>query len=179
MVEKPDAGDIVDRQKVPILPDDTAFEVFRKVTVAAEIVLDRSLPALIAGSAPRVKQALAQGSYFGGRKPQDGQIDWNQAAETVHNLVRGVAPPYPGAFSTVAGKTLRVLKTLRQPGRRGSFSVPTLFLENGRCLAQCGDRSLLRLLEIELGGERIEVQDIATALGGAPISLLSNISSLT
>ena len=103
MIEKPDAGDIVDRQSVPILPDDTAVEVFRKVTVAAEIVLHRALPLLIAGSAPRLKQDLTQGSYFGGRKPEDGCIDWNCSAQRVHDLVRGVAPPYPGAFTRVAG----------------------------------------------------------------------------
>ena len=53
MTEKPDAGDIVAQTAVPILPDDTAREVFDKVTVAAEITLDRVLPALVAGTAPR------------------------------------------------------------------------------------------------------------------------------
>jgi methionyl-tRNA formyltransferase len=47
---KPDAGDIVASEAVPILPDDTALEVFRKVTVAAEVALHRALPALIAGT---------------------------------------------------------------------------------------------------------------------------------
>src|SRR6185295_19794992 len=50
MTEKADAGDIVDQQAVPILPNDTAFEVFNKVTVAAEIVLCRCLPALLSGN---------------------------------------------------------------------------------------------------------------------------------
>ena len=39
MVVRPDAGGIVDQMAVPILPDDTAQDVFRKVTVAAEVVL--------------------------------------------------------------------------------------------------------------------------------------------
>ena len=53
MVARADAGDIVDQMAVPILPDDTAVEVMRKVTVAAEVVLVRSLPALVTGTAPR------------------------------------------------------------------------------------------------------------------------------
>jgi methionyl-tRNA formyltransferase len=174
MVEKPDAGDIVDRQAVPILPDDTAPEVFRKVTFAAEIVLHRSLPLLIAGTAPRAKQELARGSYFSGRKPEDGRIDWNNSAEVVHNLVRGVAPPYPGAFTTIAGKTVRILKSLRQPGRRGSFSAPTLFVENAICFAQCADGGVLRIADIELAGRRLEPREIDTALGPTPLSLLSS-----
>ena len=111
MVAKPDAGRIVDQQSVPILPDDTALEVFNKVTVAAEIVLDRCLPGLLSGTARLRPQDLAQGSYFGARRPEDGRIDWSQAARNVHNLVRAVAPPYPGAFCALNGRTLRVLRT--------------------------------------------------------------------
>src|SRR5262249_22622587 len=76
MVAKPDAGAIVDQQAVPILPDDTAREVSDKVTVAAEQVLWRSLPAIVAGDAPRRVNDLAKGSYFGARRPEDGRIDW-------------------------------------------------------------------------------------------------------
>lgn len=173
MIDKPDAGDIVDQQAVPILPDDTASDVFRKVTVAAEWVLYRSLPLLIAGTAPHTGQDLARGTYFGGRKPEDGRIDWNASAETIHNLVRGVAPPYPGAFGTLAGKTVRILKSLRQPGRCGGFSVPSLFLENGFCFVQCSDGAVLRIEHMELGGRRIAPGEINTALGPTPLSLLS------
>ncbi len=102
MTEKPDAGDVVAQTAVPILPDDTAREVFDKVTLAAEMTLDRVLPALVAGTAPRLPQDLARGSYFGGRTPEDGTIDWNRDAATIHNLVRAVAPPYPGALTTIA-----------------------------------------------------------------------------
>lgn len=174
MVEKPDAGDIVDQQGVPILPDDTAQEVFHKVTLAAEIVLYRSLPGLLAGQAPRRAQDLAQGSYFGGRKPEDGRIDWKQTAEAVHNLVRGVAPPYPGAFTTITGHALRVLRSQRQPGRRGGFSVPTLYAEGGACFAQCGDGSVLRLADVEYDGRRLAAADIAPTLCPAPLSLPCN-----
>lgn len=171
MVEKPDAGDIVDQQAVPILPDDTAQEVFGKVTLAAELVLYRSLPLVLAEQAPRRRQDLAQGSYFGGRKPEDGRIDWNQTAEAVHNLVRGVAPPYPGAFTTIAGQTLRILGSRRRPDRRGGFSAATLYAENGECLAQCGDGSVLRLVDVEYDGRRLSAADIAPTLCPAPLSL--------
>jgi len=179
MVEKPDAGDIVDRQSVPILPDDTAMEVFRKVTVAAEIILHRSLPLLIADNAPRLRQNLAEGSYFGGRSAADGRIDWDEPAEKVHNLVRGVAPPYPGAFTTLGGKTLRILKSLRQPARRGVFRGPTFFIEGEACLAQCADGSILRLVELELDGRRLAPADVQAALGPNPLTLPSRTLSVT
>ncbi|MBI2318939.1 MAG: formyltransferase [Betaproteobacteria bacterium] len=152
MVAKPDAGRIVDQQAVPILPDDTALDVFNKVTVAAEMVLDRSLPGLADGSASLRPQDLAQGSYFGGRKPEDGRIDWRMGARQVHDLVRGVAPPYPGAFTDVAGKRLRILRTLPEAGRSPRPGGPGLYFEDGQWFADCADGKVLRLLELDASG---------------------------
>ena len=152
MVAKPDAGGIVDQAAVPIGPDDTAAEVFAKVTAAAERVLARALPALVAGSARMTPQDLRLGSYFGGRKPEDGRIDWAKSALEVHNLVRGVAPPYPGAFTHLGGVTLRILRTRLEPNRRPRSGAPGLYFEAGAFFADCGDGGVLRVLELDAGG---------------------------
>lgn len=104
MVAKPDAGDLVDQQKVSIDFTDTAFDLFNKVTDAAVVVLQRAWPKLVDGSAVRVPLDLSQGSYFGGRKPEDGRIDWNRSAVEIYNLIRGVTRPYPGAFTEFNGE---------------------------------------------------------------------------
>jgi UDP-4-amino-4-deoxy-L-arabinose formyltransferase/UDP-glucuronic acid dehydrogenase (UDP-4-keto-hexauronic acid decarboxylating) len=111
MVEKPDAGALVDSQAVPILENDTALDVSLKVAAAAEQVLRRSLPKLLAGSAPARPLDLKQGAYFGKRTPEDGRIDWRCPARSVHDLVRAVAPPFPGAFTEVNGCRLAILET--------------------------------------------------------------------
>jgi len=148
MVEKPDAGRLVDQMAVPILPDDTALDVFRKVAMAAEIVLHRSLPRLVAGTATLTPQDLAAGSYFGGRKPEDGRIDWGQPARRIHDLVRAVAPPYPGAFTDIGGERLRVLRTRVLDEAGGTRAPATLSLDaSGRLVARCADGSRLQLLE--------------------------------
>ena len=149
MTSKPDAGGIVDAQAVPILPDDNAGEVFRKVCVAAELALHRSLPALRAGTAVLRPQDLAQGSYFGRRTAQDGAIDWRLGVAAVHNLVRAVAPPYPGAFAQAGGLPLRVLRALPAPGP--CAAAPELRWLDGEVRALCTDGAL-RLLEFELDG---------------------------
>ena len=150
MVEKPDAGAMLAQQAVPILPDDTAAQVFAKVTVAAEMALDRVLPALLGGSAEEVPLDLAAGSYFGGRKAADGCIDWRQTAAQIHNLVRAVAPPYPGAFCTLPnGGTLRLLRTLHQPLRAPRHALPTLYRDGEVELIDCADGLVLSLLDWE------------------------------
>jgi len=145
MVAKPDAGRIVDQQRVPIGPDETAAEVFARVSEAAETVLKRSLPHLLAGTASLKKQDLSKGSYFGARRPEDGRIDWSKSALEIHNLVRAVAPPYPGAFSG----TMKVLRT-RLENRQAPHGKTGPYREGDEWFALCGDGKVLRLLEVEL-----------------------------
>jgi len=156
MLEKPDAGGILAQQAVPILPDDTAADVFHKVTLAAEMALDSVLPELLAGRALERPQDLATGSYFGGRKAEDGRIDWTRPAAEVHNLIRAVAPPYPGAFSDTIRGRLHFLRSLHPSGESGPYGGrPTLFVRNGHLHAECGDGRLLRLLAVELQGSAL------------------------
>ncbi len=172
MAAKPDAGDLVDQQAVPILPDDTAAEVFGKVCGAAETVLRRSLPALIAGTARRRPLDLSAGSYFGGRKPEDGRIHWADSARAVHNLVRGVAPPYPGAFCELRGLRLKILRTVVEPAFEKRFASPTLFAENTRSYVQCGDGHVLRLEDIEIDGRKVTPAELPRLLAPIPMLLI-------
>lgn len=165
MVEKPDAGEIVAQQAVPILPDDTAGEVFNKVTLAAEIALDNILPQLLAGTAPHVMPDLTLGSYFGGRKPEDGRIDWSKPAHQVHNLIRAVAPPYPGAFCDLSGRRLVITRSLGLPGRHEEAGKPLLKYGEGCLFARCGDGGLVRILSLTLDGEAIEPGSLPERLG--------------
>jgi methionyl-tRNA formyltransferase len=170
MVEKPDAGDIVGQTPVSILPDETAREVFDKVTAAAGATLDRWLPALIDGSAGRIPQDLARGSYFGARTPKDGTIDWNADAKTIHDLVRGVAPPYPGARTEINGEPSRILRT-RIIEASGADQDPALSVERGRIVARCGGGGRLNVLELEISGRRIEADQPASRSATGPLRL--------
>jgi len=180
MTEKPDNGDIVAQQAVPILPNDTALQVFQKVTVAAEIALNGVLPALLAGKAQAVKQDLSKGAYFGGRKAEDGVIDWSQSAQQIHNLVRAVAPPYPGATTQLLGipkagnslppaggvkltQPLRILQTL-VTGCEVSGENPAFYVKDGKAYAICG-QGVLRVVRFELDGVAMSAAEFASQHG--------------
>jgi methionyl-tRNA formyltransferase len=171
MTAKPDAGDIVGQQSVPILPDDTAREVFDKVTVAAEIVLDAALPALIAGRAQARAQDLTQGSYFGGRTPEDGRIDWRAPAAAIHNLVRAVAPPYPGALTTLGGAPARVLST-RVVTPSGAPGPARLRVAGADILADCGGGGCLRVRTLEVDGQVLDARALVARFGSAALPLV-------
>ena len=171
MTVRPDGGDIVAQTAVPILPDDSAREVFDKVTVAAEMTLDRVLPALVSGNAPRTPQDLSRGSYFGGRSPEDGIIDWHRDAITIHNLVRAVAPPYPGAFTAVGGVPARILRTRVVEARTAGTPAPMLEVDDGCLIARCGGGGALNVLSLEIDGAIHAPSSIAARFGTAPVRL--------
>ena len=149
MEDKPDAGDIVGQSAVSIGPDETATDVFSKVSQAAVAVINTVLPSLIKGNVPRKPNELQKGSYFGGRKPADGQIHWNQRAIQVHNLVRAVAPPYPGAFTDHQGQTMTVARTsLKGPFPANlDLGIQGIQVVDNRVFGICGDRQAVEVLE--------------------------------
>jgi methionyl-tRNA formyltransferase len=144
--------------------------VYAKVTVAAEIILERSLPGLLDGSAPRTPQPLVRGEYFGRRRPADGRIDWARPAAEVHNLVRAVAPPFPGAFAQVAGERWEIQRT-RLSELAALPGNPRLFAAAGMCYLACGDGGVLRLLAAANAAGPIDLQLLAERIAHAPLPL--------
>jgi methionyl-tRNA formyltransferase len=166
MERRADAGAIVGQEAVPILPDDTALDVFGKVTSAAGRLLDRVLPNLIDGTAVVVAQIEAEATTFPGRKPEDGRIDWSGTAASVHNLVRAVAPPYPGAFTSLRGETVFIHRT-RLTATAPHRAIPRhLYGDGGDCFAVCGDGGTVRLV-----AATFDLEALAREIAGRPIPL--------
>ena len=111
MTARADRGRIVDQASVPIGPDDTAHDVFLKLIPRAAEVLRRSLPDIRAGRAEGVEQDESRATTFGRRRPSDGLMEWTRNARALHDLVRAVAPPFPGAFTFCEGRKLLVWRT--------------------------------------------------------------------
>ncbi len=149
MEAKPDAGDIVAQREVEISFDDTAHSLFLKLASAARLLMRDILPQLLSGNFPRKAQAGAS-SYYGGRRPEDGLIDWSNNVLTVYNLIRAVTHPYPGAFTFIEGKKLFIWRaeplaiTHAAPGGAVISTNPLLVAT---------DQGALRLISVQLNGE--------------------------
>ena len=148
MEAKPDAGDIVGQVAVPIDPDEDATAVFAKVSNAAIKVMQAALPELLQGRVPRTPNVLANGSYFGGRKPEDGRIHWNQSAKQVHDLIRAVAPPYPGAFTDWQGARMVIAKSKLNPLLPSSIDLDQLGIQvvDNRVFGICGNHQAIEIM---------------------------------
>jgi methionyl-tRNA formyltransferase len=155
MVKAPDAGNIVDQEGVDIGPRDTAEQAFRKVLPCARRVLSRQIDALLSGNAPEVPQVESEATYFGGRKPEDGRIDWSRDSRDVFNLVRAVTDPYPGAFTDVGGSRLMVWWAEDARAARGELRpAPGEILSLSPLVVATGDGAL-ELTRTEWRGDRV------------------------
>jgi methionyl-tRNA formyltransferase len=154
MTERADRGAILDQEPVPIGPDDTAIEVQRRVTTAATAVLARRIDDLKSGEALNraAPQDEAAATRFGRRTPEDGRIDWTRTAKEVHDLVRAVTHPYPGAFTDVFGEKTFVWRS-RMPGLAAHDTFPgQVRAEENRLFVACGDDRYLELLRLQPEG---------------------------
>lgn len=151
MVEKPDAGDIVAQKKVVIAFEDDVFSVYMKMVDAARELMRDILPRLQAGDFPRIEQK-GESSYFGGRKPADGIIDWAKDALSIYNLTRAVTHPYPGAFTYLDGKRLFIWKAYPVEGTGVEAADGTVISEDP-FVVKAGSGTL-RLISVQLEGEK-------------------------
>jgi UDP-4-amino-4-deoxy-L-arabinose formyltransferase/UDP-glucuronic acid dehydrogenase (UDP-4-keto-hexauronic acid decarboxylating) len=146
MTEKPDAGDIVCQQVVPIHGDDTASILNAKMVKAAGEMLDECLPQLISGTASRTPQDHRAATYFGRRTPADGEIDWNRSSGEISNLVRAVTRPYPGAF-TFRGQTKLIIWAVGPSDVPVEGAAPGTVVSTAPLIIACGDGAL----EVRIG----------------------------
>lgn len=137
MTPRPDDGDIVAQTKIPITKDDTARSLHMKSAQASLVLLDEALPLIKKGKAPRFPQDESKASYFGGRRPDDGEIDWNAGATEIRNLVRATTRPYPGAFSFISDTKVLIWSASEMPRQNGSVAPGTI-LSVDPLIVQCG-----------------------------------------
>jgi methionyl-tRNA formyltransferase len=182
-----DDGDVVAQARVPIGPDATAHDVYRQTARASLELLQTHFDQLLDGGAPRARQDETRASYTCARTPGDGLIDWAAGTRVIHNLVRGLARPYPGALTYHAGAPLRVWRAEpvadappyvgRVPGRVVRVAGPA-----GPVDVLTGD-GVLRVHEVGSndGATRPAAEvltSVRTTLGLAPASLTDRVRLL-
>ena len=104
--EKVDSGDIIDQERYFIEETDYAGDVYNKVCVALETLIERNFPLLIAGKISRIPQNEKEATYLSKRVPSDGLINWNDSSNSILRLIRAVSKLYPGAYSFYEGKKI-------------------------------------------------------------------------
>jgi methionyl-tRNA formyltransferase len=112
-----DTGDILLSERIPIGPDDTAGEVHDRMKEVGAQLLVRTVDGLQRGDLKETpQQGLANELKHAPKLfTEDSRIDWNHPAKKIHDQVRGLSP-FPGAFTSLDGKTLKVFRTRYETG---------------------------------------------------------------
>lgn len=118
-----DTGPVIAAERVSIELADDAATVRAKLKDAGARLLRTWWPAIAAGTAPRVPQDESRARYYPLRSPEDGRIDWSAPAVSIYNLVRALAAPWPGAFTTL-GEGKLVLRRVVVAEGEGLSTAP-------------------------------------------------------
>ena len=179
-----DTGDILAQRRFPIDDDDTCATIYERVAASEDEMIREVLPLIREGRMRRTPQDHAQATVMPRRRPADGAIDWNRTTKQLHDWVRALTHPYPGAFTSVLG--VRVFVWKARPWRPGPGGAPTVAPRAGwlrlegdppRLVAGTKDGDLLlERVQIEGGAEidgsefgRVRLPEAgAEAGGGAP-----------
>ena len=177
MVKRADAGAIVAQQRVAISPDDVALTLHHKLCQAARHLLEQTLPAINAGSYSEFPQQDADATCFGRRTPEDSFLDWNKPAAELHNQVRAVSDPWPGAFSYVGTQKFTVWSS--RVCTNDIAAQPSTVISVSPLLIACVDGALEIITGQAGDGIAMQGSQLAQVLGLVPGSRLNSQSVTT
>lgn len=157
MNEKLDAGDIMLQRKVNIEREDTSESLGEKLSELGAILLLDAVRFIKTGRISFKKQKDTRRITARRLKKEDGSIGWTRRAVDIHNMVRGLVP-WPGAFTFLDGKILRIWKSGTMPLYAKTEPGKITDIYKAGIIVACGKNSLvIKELQLE-GGKRMKTE---------------------
>ncbi|GAA4200623.1 methionyl-tRNA formyltransferase [Pedobacter jeongneungensis] len=151
--EEIDTGDIIMSDSVAIADDETAGDLHDKLMVVGANLLVKTLHTIEAGEVQEQPQPLSDDLKHAPKIfKEDCKIDWNNSAQHIHNLIRGLSP-YPTAFTALNDKTLKVFKAELEDKEPGIAAGG--FLTDGKTYLKFAAKDgFIKLLDIQYEGKK-------------------------
>jgi methionyl-tRNA formyltransferase len=147
MNEEVDSGDLISQREVPIEVEENAGSLYEKLIKVALDQIREFLPMLKNGNIPRIKQNNLQSNTWRKRSDKDGRIDWRMSAHTIHNLIKAITKPYPGAYFEYENERIIVWKSTVIPGINENIEPgKILSISKNGPVVKCGEESIQLLL---------------------------------
>ena len=152
MDEGMDTGDILETVSVDINPEETAEQLFcRLSSISAELTIS-TLDKIEKGNIVPCPQPSDGASYAPIIKKEMARLDFNKTAEELHNAVRGYYS-WPCAFFELSGKRIKVIAS--RVGAKTDKPAGTVVKAEDELVIACGGGTTLRLLEVQPEGSRV------------------------
>lgn len=148
-----DTGDILSVEKTPIDPDETAGELFERLSELGAKLIVETLDKIEAGKITPVKQDETKATHVKMLTRETGKIDWTKSAKDIKNLVRGTNP-WPAAHTFLNGKTLKIFAVNTLDGDFDG-QIGEVLRADKKLVVKCG-QGAVEILEIQAeGGKRM------------------------
>lgn len=152
MDEGLDTGDILLSATKEIAENETAGEVFDALARMCPELLMKTLKALREASIVPVKQNDSEATYVSVLSKDMAKINWNENAQTIHNLIRGLNP-WPVARTVFKGKILKIYSS-HVCDKHVCGEVGSVFTDKDGIYVVCADSTLLSLDEVQAEGAK-------------------------
>ncbi len=106
---KMDSGDIILQERLAIGEDETAGELFDRLSAFGAPALLKALDLIETGKETYTAQDESEVTYFPMLKKEDGAIDFNRTSREIKCRVQGFNP-WPSAYTRLDGKLLKIHK---------------------------------------------------------------------
>ena len=147
-----DTGDMLLVKKIKIGENETAQELFDRLSFLGAEVLDETIKALEKGELHPVKQDEAQATYVGLLSKENSPTDFSLSAREVHNHIRGLYS-WPGATTKLSGKILKIHKSVLS-AINGNNKPGSVVSAQDTIVVCCGDNKCVELCEVQLEGKK-------------------------
>ena len=154
-----DTGPIIAQGRFPISHSDDAVSVQDNLKNTGVELLRTWWPKISCGTAPRITQEESTAHYYPLRTVEDGKINWNHSCGNIHNLVRALVAPWPGAFTFCDDKKIIVRKTSTTPHLVNQTPGLIKSVNQQGATVATGQGDVI-IQTIEIDGQSLERQDL-------------------
>ncbi|MGO9711675.1 MAG: methionyl-tRNA formyltransferase [Polyangiaceae bacterium] len=157
MDEGMDTGAMLETWRIPIGADETAGELSSRLSELGARAVREGVPKVIAGGYVPEPQDESRATLAPMLTKEDGAIDFTKSARAVHDHVRGMSP-WPGAFTRLAGKTVKVHQATVAGVSPPANAQPgdVVLADKSRVVVACGaeKREAVLLVRVQLEGKK-------------------------
>jgi methionyl-tRNA formyltransferase len=145
-----DTGPVLLQRSTPIGPEETAPDLEPRLALLGAEVLIETVRGLGEGTLRATPQDDDQATFAPLLKKEDGRLDWSRPAAELHCRIRGFQP-WPGTFTSLAGRTLKILRARPAPPDNTVQAAPgtLLLLAPEGLVVACGERSRLLVTDVQ------------------------------
>ncbi len=163
MIDKMDAGDIIEQEKIEITDEDNVGTIHDKLSTLGASLIIKTLPSIFNKTNKRIKQDENEVTYAYNIKREEEKIDFNKTSREVFNQIRGLYP-YPIAYTTLKDNIIKITEARLSEKETGHIGEITEVNKNG-IIVKCLDKSIIITKLKPSGKKEMDAYSFANGYG--------------